>query len=137
MSPVEIVAVLGVTFAACAVEAVEALTVVLAIGVTRGWRSTWLRTAARLVGLRPLVAVVGPALARLPLDALRLVVGGVLLVFGLQWLRKAVLRAAGVIALRDEEAAYRRTYDQAKAERPGRSPAAVWRGGVDDGYAFT
>jgi uncharacterized membrane protein len=93
-------------FLASAVEMVEALTIVLAVGVTRGWRSAGWGVAAALGGLVLIVAGLGPALANLPIDSLRLVVGTVLLVFGLQWLRKAVLRAGGLKALHDEETIY-------------------------------
>src|SRR5947199_6076417 len=93
-------------FLACAVEMVEALTIVLAVAVTRGWRSAGWGVAAALGGLVLIVAGLGPALAHLPIDALRLVVGTLLLVFGLQWLRKAILRASGLKALHDEEAIY-------------------------------
>src|SRR5947208_9088423 len=85
---------------------VAALTIVLAVAVTRGWRSASRGVVAALVALTAIVAGLGPALANLPIDALRLVVGTVLLVFGLQWLRKAVLRASGLKALHDEEAIY-------------------------------
>src|SRR5881275_1294949 len=85
---------------------VEALTIVLAVGVTRGWRSAGWGVAVAVGGLVVIVAGLGPALANLPIDSLRLVVGTVLLVFGLQWLRKAVLRAGGLKALHDEEAIY-------------------------------
>ena len=93
-------------FLACSVEMVEALTIVLAVAVTRGWRSAGWGVAAALGGLTVIVAALGPALAHLPIDSLRLVVGTILLVFGLQWLRKAVLRASGLKALHDEEAIY-------------------------------
>ena len=93
-------------FLACSVEMVEALTIVLAVGVTRGWRSAGWGVAAALAALAVIVVGLGPALAKLPIDSLRLVVGTVLLVFGLQWLRKAVLRASGLKALHDEEAIY-------------------------------
>ncbi len=82
-------------FLACAVEAVEALTIVLAVGTTRSWRSTLIGVAVALVVLAATTAVVGPGLTSLPIDTLRLIVGGLLLVFGLQWLRKAILRARG------------------------------------------
>jgi uncharacterized membrane protein len=95
------------TFAASAVEMVEALTIVLAVGVTRGWRATAWGGAAALVALTAIVAVLGPAVAQLPLAALRIVVGALLLVFGLQWLRKAILRASGYKAQHDEDAIYR------------------------------
>src|SRR3954469_22653178 len=93
-------------FLASAVEMVEALTIVLAVGVTRGWRSAGWGVGAAVGGLVVIVAALGPALANLPIDGLRLVVGAVLLIFGLQWLRKAILRASGLKALHDEEAIY-------------------------------
>ena len=85
-------------FLACAVEAVEALTIVLAVGTTRSWRSALIGSAAAVVVLAAATAILGPRLTSLPIDTLRLVVGGLLLVFGLQWLRKAILRAAGIKA---------------------------------------
>src|SRR6059058_3912490 len=100
------VLLVAAAFLASAVEMVEALTIVLAVAVTRGWRSASRGVIAALVALTAIVAGLGPALANLPIDALRLVVGTVLLVFGLQWLRKAVLRASGLKALHDEEAVY-------------------------------
>ncbi len=93
-------------FLACAVEAVEALTIVLAVGSTRSWRSALYGSGAAVFALAALIAALGPALTSLPVSALRLVVGGLLLVFGLQWLRKAILRAAGLKALHDEEQTY-------------------------------
>ena len=94
-------------FLASGVEAVEALTVVLATGVTRGWRSTLIGAGAALLVLAALIAALGPALAYVPIDTLRLVVGALLLIFGLQWLRKAILRAGGYQPTRDEAAIYR------------------------------
>jgi uncharacterized membrane protein len=102
-------------FLASAVEAVEALTVVLAVGSTRSWESSLLGAAAALVALGALVAVFGRALVEVPIDVLRTFVGGFLLLFGLQWLRKAILRAAGVLAIHDEELAYRRETEAARA----------------------
>jgi uncharacterized membrane protein len=93
-------------FLACAVEAVEALTILLAVGTTRSWSSTLSGAAAAVALLAALVAGLGPALTSLPIDVLRVAVGGLLLVFGLQWLRKAILRAAGLKALHDEAATY-------------------------------
>ncbi len=94
-------------FLASAVEMVEALTIVVAVGVTRGWRSALEGTAVALAVLVGLVAAVGPALVHyVPLSTLRIVVGGLLLVFGLQWLQKAVLRAAGLKAKHDEDAIF-------------------------------
>ncbi len=116
-------------FVACTVEAVEALTIVLAVGVTRGWRSTLIGVGVAVAALAVLTAVLGPALTSVPIDALRLIVGGLLLVFGLQWLRKAILRAAGIKTQRDESAAYARELESARAA------GAV--GGGFDGYSFT
>jgi len=118
-------------FVACAVEAVEALTIVLAVGITREWRSTFQGMAAALVVLAVITAIVGPAISYLPLTALRLVVGALLAIFGLQWLRKAVLRATGYKALHDEASAYLK---QVAAAEQATSQA---RRGVGDWYSFT
>jgi uncharacterized membrane protein len=94
-------------FLASAVEMVEALTIVLAVGVTKGWRSALEGAAVALLVLGVLVVALGPTLIHLvPLTALRLVIGALLLVFGLQWLRKAVLRSAGLKAKHDEDAIF-------------------------------
>jgi uncharacterized membrane protein len=109
---------------------VEALTIVLAMGVTRGWRATLVGTIVALAALAAIVAVLGPALTVIPIDTLRLVVGALLLVFGLQWLRKAILRASGWRAIRDEDAVFAREADAA------RHAAREERAGLD-WYAFT
>jgi uncharacterized membrane protein len=101
-------------FLACAVEMVEALTIVLAVGITRGWRSPLAGAGAATLALAVLIAALGPALHRVPIDALRLVVGFLLLAFGLQWLRKAILRASGFKALHDEEEIFRREREEAR-----------------------
>jgi len=118
-------------FIACVVEAVEALTIVLATGITREWRSTFQGMAAALLALAVITAAVGPAVSELPLTALRVVVGALLAVFGLQWLRKAVLRATGYQALHDEASAYLREVAAAEAA------AKEARRGVTDWYSFT
>jgi uncharacterized membrane protein len=118
-------------FIACAVEAVEALTIVLAAGLTREWKSTLQGMAAALVTLAVITAAIGPAISYLPLTPLRVVVGALLAVFGLQWLRKAVLRATGYKALHDEASAYLREVSAA------REAAAMSRRGVNDWYSFT
>jgi uncharacterized membrane protein len=102
-------------FLASAVEMVEALTIVLAAGLTRGWRSSLTGVAAATVALAAVVAALGPALTVVPLNALRLVVGALLLVFGLQWLRKAILRASGFKALHDEDAIFARELREAES----------------------
>ena len=124
------VALVLTVFVACAVEAVEALTIVLAAGLTREWRSTFQGMAGALVVLAAVVAAVGPALTLFPLGVLRLVVGALLAVFGLQWLRKAILRASGYKGLHDEAGIYERQVAAARA-------AAGGRHGVRDWYAFT
>ena len=116
-------------FAAAAVEAVEAVTIVLAAGLTRGWRSALAGTAAASAVLAVIVAVLGPALTLLPIDVLRLVVGALLVTFGLQWLRKAILRSSGFKALHDEEAIF--AAELAAARAAGREPRAI------DPYGFT
>jgi uncharacterized membrane protein len=118
------------SFLASTVEMVEALTIVLAVGVSRQWRSTLIGVLAALVALAAVVAALGPALALIPIDALRVVVGALLLIFGLQWLRKAILRASGHVALHDEEAIYQR---ELAASQIAQGQA---RSGMD-WYAFT
>jgi len=93
-------------FLASGVEFIEALTVVLAVGAVRGWRGALIGSGAALALLLAIVAIAGPALTRIPLHWVQLAVGTLLLLFGMRWLRKALLRAAGVIALHDEGAAY-------------------------------
>jgi uncharacterized membrane protein len=93
-------------FLAALVEAVEALTVVLAVGAVRGWRDALLGSFAALAVLVAMIAAFGSALAAIPLSLLQLCVGGLLLLFGLRWLRKAVLRAAGVLPLHDESVVF-------------------------------
>src|SRR4051812_26155757 len=118
-------------YLACAVEAVEALTIVLAAGTARDWRSALTGVAAGLAVLAVLIAVLGPAISAIPLSALRLFVGGLLLIFGLQWLRKAILRASGHKALHDEAEIFR-TQLAAASDAP-----VVQHRFVPDWYAFT
>ena len=117
-------------FLASAVEMVEALTIVLASGVSRGWRSSLAGVGAATVTLAVIVAALGPALTVVPIGVLRLVVGALLLVFGLQWLRKAILRASGFKALHDETAIFGRELADAEGA------AHVERAGLD-WYGFT
>lgn len=128
MSGAEIGLALSV-FLACAVEAVEALTIVLAVGTTRSWPSAMSGVAAAAIALAAIVVALGPALTSLPIDALRLAVGGLLLIFGLQWLRKAILRSAGLKAKHDELDTFRQETEAARL-------AGVRHPGFD-GYAFT
>jgi Ca2+/H+ antiporter, TMEM165/GDT1 family len=110
-------------FLASLVEFVEALTVVLAVGTVRGWRPALTGTGLGLAVLAALVLALGPALTRIPLGLVRLAVGTLILLFGLRWLRKAVLRAAGVIPLHDEAAAFA---GEAEALRRQGSAAGGW-----------
>jgi len=96
------------SFLASLVEVVEAFTIVLAVGTVGGWRPALTGTAAGLGLLGLLVLALGPVVDRLPLEAIQLVIGILLLLFGMRWLRKAILRSAGIIALHDEELAYAR-----------------------------
>jgi uncharacterized membrane protein len=118
-------------FLACAVEAVEATTIVLAAGTARDWRSATTGMAGALVILAVIVAALGPAVSGVPLRGLRLVVGALLLVFGLQWLRKAILRASGHKARHDEGKIFAEQL-AAAAGQPRRRA-----GLVPDWYGFT
>jgi uncharacterized membrane protein len=124
------VLVVAGAFLASAVEMVEALTIVLGVGVVRGWRSTLIGAGSAFVLLAVLVAALGPALSHIPIDALRLVVGALLLAFGLQWLRKAILRSSGFVALHDEDVAFRSEREQAAAAGTDMRAGLDW-------YSFT
>jgi uncharacterized membrane protein len=115
---------------ACAVEMVEALTIVLAVGITRGWRAVRWGIVAALAALATVVATLGPSLKVMPLDALRLVVGFLLLSFGLQWLRKAILRAAHRLPMHDEDEAFAREVAETRRATPVPDRGFDW-------YAFT
>jgi uncharacterized membrane protein len=107
---------LTATFTASFVECVEALTIVLAMGVTRSWRSALTGTALALAALAGFTAIAGYTLVNwLPRSALQLGIGTLLLIFGLQWLRKAILRSSGLKAMSDEEAKFRKQADAARA----------------------
>jgi uncharacterized membrane protein len=118
-------------FLASLVEFVEALTIVLAVGTVRGWRPALAGAFAGAFLLVLLVVLLGPALGLVPIDALRIVVGILLVLFGMRWLRKAILRAAGRKALHDETETYEREVAAARAAgRRGRFAVPDW-------YAFT
>jgi uncharacterized membrane protein len=117
-------------FLASAVEMVEALTIVLASGLARGWRSSLIGVGAATLALAVVVAALGPALTLIPINALRLVVGGLLLTFGLQWLRKAILRAGGFKPLHDEDEIFARELREAETA-PRDAQARI------DWYGFT
>ena len=124
------VALFVAVFLACVVEAVEALTILLAAG-TRGWRSALTGAAAAAVTLAVIVAVLGPAISAVPIAYLRLLVGGLLLVLGVGWLRKAIMRASGLKALHDEDKIYAEKLAAARAAASEKRPL------VGDWYAFT
>jgi uncharacterized membrane protein len=115
-------------FLACTVEAVEALTIVLAVGVTRSWFSALSGVGAAIVALATIVLALGPAITSMPIDALRVLVGGLLLIFGLRWLGKAILRSAGLKAMHDEQQNY--TQEVETAREVGRRHAGF------DAYSF-
>lgn len=121
------VTAISAAFIASAVEITEAYTIVLAVGLTRGWRSASAGTVAALVLLVVIVGAFGPVLGRIPLAALQLPIGLLLLLFGMGWLRKAILRAAGIIPLHDESL----IFAQEVAElRPGAIQGGIDAGGV-------
>ena len=114
-------------FLASIVEFVEALTIVLAVGTVRGWRPALNRAAAGTAFLALLVLAFGPALALVPIAILQLVIGILLLLFGMRWLRKAILRSAGVIRLHDEAA----IFDEERAALQAGLGASAVRSGLD------
>jgi Ca2+/H+ antiporter, TMEM165/GDT1 family len=121
------IGVVAATLLASGVEFVEALTIVLAMGTTRGWRSTWVGVGAALAALAVVTAVAGYALQSwLPEALLQLVVGTLLLIFGLQWLRKAILRSAGLKALHDEDQTFREEVEAARAAGDERRLGLDW-----------
>jgi uncharacterized membrane protein len=111
----------GAAFLGSAVESVEALTIVLAVGLTRGWRAPLYGTVAALVLLAVLVTVFGQLIvARVPELTLKLIIGTLLVLFGLRWLHKAVLRSAGVIAMHDEDHAYAQAVSSMQGDATGK-----------------
>lgn len=118
-------------FLACLVEAVEATTIVVAAGMTRNWQSTLIGAGSALIVLAVAVIVLGPSIMLLPIYILRTVVGSLLLIFGLQWVKKAILRASGMKSLHDEKAIYERQVAAAKAAK------TESKFGISDWYAFT
>jgi uncharacterized membrane protein len=117
-------------FLASAVEFVEALTIVLGVGIVRGWRSTLIGVASATIVLAVLIAALGPALSVIPIGTLRLIVGALLLAFGLQWLRKAILRSSGYMPLHDEDEAFRRHREEAARAGDEQRAGLDW-------YSFT
>jgi uncharacterized membrane protein len=136
MSPTSTAVLIVAVFGASTVEMVEALTIVVAAGVTRGWRSALEGAAAAVAVLAVLVLAVGvPLIHYVPIDALRVVVGALLLVLGLSWLRKSILRASGLKAKHDEDAIFAATTAELAAEGAGH-PKTSRRDGVGFAVAF-
>ena len=122
---------IGSAFLASLVEAIEAFTIVLAASTLRGWRPAAFGTLAGLGVLAALIAVLGPLLGHVPLHPLQLAIGVLLLLFGTGWLRKAILRAAGIIPLHDEAAIFAsQTAQLAQIGDPQRSPPIEWIAGL-------
>lgn len=117
-------------FLASVVEIVEAFTIVLAVATIRGWRPALLGTGAGLTLLAIIVLALGPVLDRIPIQVLQLVIGVLLLLFGLRWLRKAILRSAGIIALHDEELAFKAETAELQAEAKQKHTHLDWLAGL-------
>lgn len=120
----------GAAFLASFVEVVEAFTIVLAVGTVRGWRPALVGAGIALALLAVVVVTLGPLLDRVPIQALQLVVGVLLLLFGLRWLRKAILRAAGIVTLRDEEKAFLQEQASLRDAEQRRDEHLDWIAGI-------
>lgn len=120
----------GSAFIASLVEVVEAFTIVLAVGTLRGWRPAAFGTVAALGVLAALIAILGPILGHAPLDVLQLVIGILLLLFGIGWLRKAILRAAGIIPLHDEDVIFASESAQLKSAIDRQHQSREWIAGL-------
>ena len=117
-------------FLASLVEVVEAFTIVLAVATLRGWRPAALGTTAGVAVLAGIVLLLGPVLDRVPLSSLQLAIGVLLLLFGMGWLRKASLRAAGVIPLHDEEAIFAAEAGELTEQAQHRQRSLDWVAGI-------
>ncbi|MGO1080828.1 COG4280 domain-containing protein [Inquilinus sp. CA228] len=123
-----IISTITAAFLGSFVEVVEAFTIILAVGLSQSWRPAFIGTAAALGVLAVLVLLLGPLLELVPIEALQFVIGTLLILFGLRWLRKAILRASGLIALRDEARAFAAETDQLRRRSAERR--ADWLAGV-------
>jgi uncharacterized membrane protein len=101
-----IVSTVTASFLGSFVEVVEAFTIILAVGVTQSWRPAFIGTGIALAVLAVLVLIFGPLIGAIPIDIMQFVIGTLLVLFGMRWLRKAILRSSGFIALHDEEKAF-------------------------------
>lgn len=116
MTTTALISTITAAFLGSFVEVVEAFTIVLAVALTRSWRPALIGSAAALAVLVVLVLIFGPLFALIPIEVLQFVVGVLLILFGMRWLRKAILRASGYIALHDEEAAFAKETDLLKRQ---------------------
>ncbi|UXN61366.1 COG4280 domain-containing protein [Phyllobacterium zundukense] len=123
-----IVSTMTAAFLGSFVEVVEAFTIILAVGVSRSWKPAIIGTGLALVVLAALVLILGPLLGLIPTELLQFVIGTLLILFGMRWLRKAILRASGIIALHDEAEAFARETDQLKRQAAERR--ADWIAGI-------
>ena len=121
---------ISAAFLASLVEAVEALTIVLAVATVRGWKPAGLGAMAGLILLTLIVLLLGPLLDRVPLYVLQLVIGVLLLLFGMRWLRKAILRSAGVIALHDETTAFAKETEELREQARRHEQRLDWIAGI-------
>jgi uncharacterized membrane protein len=130
MSFVQIGPAMAAAFLASLVEAVEAMTIVLAVAAVRGWRAAGFGALAGLMSLAIVVLVLGPLLEQIPLNLLQLVIGVLLLLFGMRWLRKAILRAAGVIPLHDEAMVYATETTELREQARRQEARREWLAGI-------
>ncbi|TMV54894.1 hypothetical protein FGG78_38310, partial [Thioclava sp. BHET1] len=128
MDITSILSTLTASFLASTVEVVEAFTIVLAVALTRSWRPALTGTVAALALLAVLVLIFGPLFALIPLGLMQFVIGSLLILFGMRWLRKAIGRAAGFIALHDEDAAFAKETDILRRQAADRR--ADWLAGM-------
>ena len=117
-------------FLASTVEVVEAFTIILAVGTLRGWKPAWMGTLAALILLTLAIIILGPLLARVPITYLQLVIGVMLLLFGMGWLRKAILRSAGVISLHDEDKIFAEEQASLIAKTKSKKASQDWIAGL-------
>ena len=121
---------LTAAFLASLVEAIEAMTIVLAVAIVRGWRPASLGATAGLVVLALIVVALGPLLDRVPLNVLQIAIGILLLLFGMRWLRKAILRAAGIIPLHDETIAFVHETEELREQARRHEQRLNWLAGL-------
>lgn len=120
----------GAAFLASIIEVVEAFTIVLVVATLRGWKPAVMGTGAALLVLASVVVILGPMLNQVPLNLLQLVIGVLLLLFGIGWLRKASLRAGGILPLHDENAIFAKQAAELGAEVQRHKSSQDWIAGI-------